>query len=131
MESSKPDERQCVATLKDADWVNSVTALPDGRLASCSHDKTVKVWDLNKPDEQQCVATLNGHNHWMTSVTALTMGGGTGSADHTVKMWDLSKPTAAMRGNTGRAYRLCSSVAALADGGWLQFLVISRESMGS
>ena len=58
-------EQLCVATLKGhSDWVLSVTALPDGRLASSSADNTVKVWDLSKPAEKQCVATLKGHSDW-------------------------------------------------------------------
>ena len=42
--------------------VTSVTTLADGRLASCSADRTVNVWDLSQPRGQQCVAKLRGHH---------------------------------------------------------------------
>ena len=87
-------QQLCVATLKGhTNVVLSVTALADGRLASCSADNTMKVWDLSKPDEQQCVATLKGHSKLVSSVTALTDGRlASCSHDNTVKVWDLSKP---------------------------------------
>ena len=57
-------QQQCVATLNGhTGGMMSVTALADGRLASCSDDKTVKVWDLSKPDGQQCVATPVSYTH--------------------------------------------------------------------
>ena len=70
----------------------SVTALADGRLAYCSGDKTVKVWDLSKPDEQQC-GDIEGHTSCVISVTALADERlASCSFDKTVKVWDLSKP---------------------------------------
>jgi len=44
-------------------------ALGDGRLASGSGDKTIRIWDLNKGGK--CVQTLTGHNCAVTSVCAL------------------------------------------------------------
>ena len=85
----------CVATLNEhAGSVNSVTALADGRLVSCSGDSNVRVWDLSKPAGQQCVATLNSHpGWWVNSVTALPNGRlVTCADDKTVKVWDLNKP---------------------------------------
>ena len=85
-------QQLCVATLKGhRGWVFSVTALPDGRLASSSVDKTVRVWDLSKPDGQQCVATLVGHTSGVNSVTELPDGRLVScSFDNTVKVWDLN-----------------------------------------
>ena len=112
-------QQQCVATLNGhTAWVRSVTPLADGRLASCSHDQTVKVWDLSKPDGQQCVATLNGHTDWVRSVTPLADGRLVSySNDRTVKVWDLSKPdgqqcVATLNGHTAWV----RSVTPLADG---------------
>ncbi len=112
-------QQQCVATLNGhTHFVNSVTPLADGRLASGSGDNTVKVWDLSKPDGQQCVATLNGHTHRVNSVTPLADGRlASCSSDKTVKVWDLSKPdgqqcVATLNGHTHRV----NSVTPLADG---------------
>ncbi|UYM16856.1 F-box/WD repeat-containing protein [Endozoicomonas euniceicola] len=111
--------QQCVATLKGhTDAVTSVTSLADGRLASGSRDKTVKVWDLSKPDGEQCVVTLEGHTRDVTSVTPLADGRlASASEDRTVKVWDLSKPdgqqcVATLKGHTN----MVTSVTPLADG---------------
>ena len=111
--------QQCVATLKGhTRGVSSVMPLADGRLASCSYDQAVKVWDLSKPDGQQCVATLKEHTNFVRSVTPLADGRlASCSDDQTVKMWDLSKPdgqqcVTTLKGHSGRVW----SVTPLADG---------------
>ncbi|UYM16869.1 WD40 repeat domain-containing protein [Endozoicomonas euniceicola] len=112
-------QQQCVATLEGhTEEVRSVTPLADGRLASASADRTVKVWDLSKPDGKQCVATLKGHTLDVISVTPLADGRlASASADKTVKVWDLSKPdgkqcVATLKGHTFYVF----SVTQLADG---------------
>ena len=35
------------------------------KLASCSTDMSVKIWDMNK---YYCIKTLNGHDHTVSSV---------------------------------------------------------------
>ena len=83
-----------MATLKGHNtFVNALTVLPDGRLASCSSDRTLKVWDLSRPKGQECVATLRGHTSAVILVTLLPDGRLVScSADKTIKVWDLSKP---------------------------------------
>jgi WD40 repeat protein len=77
----------------------SVTALGDGRLASASHDKTVRVWD---PNTGECLRVLEGHADRVNCVTALGDGRlASASGDKTVRVWTI--PTAAHFG--GRNYK--------------------------
>ncbi len=70
------------------DAVSCVTFSSDGRrLASCSWDKTIKIWDI---PTRTCLATLKGHTDRVTSV-AFTPDGkmlASGSADKTIRLWD-------------------------------------------
>ena len=65
--------------------MRGVAALPDGRLASCSHDKTVRIWDV---ETGECVQVLTGHGDWVMGVAALPDGRLASSSDKTVRLWD-------------------------------------------
>ncbi|WP_445172016.1 WD40 domain-containing protein, partial [Microcoleus sp.] len=70
------------------DWVNSVSFSPTGdRIATASHDKTAKLWDL----QGNCLVTFTGHNNSVWSVSFSPTGDriATGSYDGTAKLWDL------------------------------------------
>ncbi|KAL5372496.1 hypothetical protein DPSP01_013458 [Paraphaeosphaeria sporulosa] len=81
----------CLQTLDGhSDWVLSVAFSHDStRLASASHDRTVKIWDASSG---ACLQTLEGHSDSVYSVafshdsTRLA----SASRDRTVKIWDAS-----------------------------------------
>ena len=63
-----------------------MAALPDGRLASCSSDKTVRIWDV---ETGECMQVLTGHQLDVTGVVALPNGRvASCSGDMTVRVWD-------------------------------------------
>lgn len=69
--------------------VRSVRFSPDGlTLASCSYDKTVKVWDVKTGQE---IHTLRGHSDRVLSLTLSPDGQllVSCSADKTIKIWSL------------------------------------------
>jgi WD40 repeat protein len=85
------DWSACVQTLEGhSGGVNSVVFSTDSsRLASASHDKTVKIWDASS---SKCVRTLEGHSDWVSSVVFSADSSRLASAsdDKTVKIWDAS-----------------------------------------
>jgi WD40 repeat protein len=70
--------------------VSSVAYSPDGKaLASGSHDKTVRLWDVATGE---CLRTMTGHSGGVPSV-AYSPDGKTlaaGSHDKTVRLWDVA-----------------------------------------
>ncbi len=67
--------------------VFALTLLGDGRLASGSGDKSIKLWDVKTG---QCVQTLQGHSSYVYALTLLGDGRlASGSEDKSIKLWDV------------------------------------------
>jgi WD40 repeat protein len=65
--------------------VYSLIELSDGRLASASHDATIKLWDTT---DGICLATLIGHAWTITTLIKLNDGRlVSASWDKTIKIW--------------------------------------------
>ncbi len=45
------------------DCVRSIIKLSDEQIASCSQDKTIKIWNINNGD---CLKTIAGHSSEVT-----------------------------------------------------------------
>jgi WD40 repeat protein len=89
----------------------------DGKtLASGSHDRTIKLWNL---DTAKCHLTLQGHASWVWDIAFHPNSKILASAsyDRTVKLWDLEtgRCTRTLEGHIGAA----SSVAFSPNGQWL------------
>ena len=68
--------------------VYTLIQLNDSKIASCSFDKTIKVWDLFT---NKCILTLKGHDNYISSLIQLSDGIiASCSWDKTIKLWDLT-----------------------------------------
>ena len=68
--------------------LSTLCVLPGGRLASNSHDGTIKVWDLKTKAE---AARLEGHSEQVSALCALPDGRlASCSRDKTIRLWDVA-----------------------------------------
>ena len=103
----------------DGDWrgevsghtstVNSLAFKPNSYLlASGSHDKTIRIWDVGDRDNVRHVRTLRGHTAYVTSVAWSPDGRTLASVsdDGTVRLWNPNNGInfAVLRGHTEEVY---------------------------
>jgi WD40 repeat protein len=70
------------------DWISALCVLPDGRLASGSYDRTIRLWDVTTGAE---TARLEGHSGLVSALCVLPDGRlASGSYDRTIRLWDVT-----------------------------------------
>ena len=81
-------------TIKNAhaQWINKVITLPNNRIASCSDDKTIKIWKSNPPYSDTPITVLKGHSNWVHSLLFIKERDIiiSGSWDETLRLWNIS-----------------------------------------
>ena len=83
------DSGLCVKTLEGhSSCVWRFQELESGELISCSHDHSIKIWDLKKGS---CLKTLIGHTKFVTSIRIIRQNSTllSCSEDGTIKTWNL------------------------------------------
>jgi WD40 repeat protein len=83
-------------------WVWSVAFSSNGRLASCSSDKTIRLWQL---ETGECFQVLHGHSGAIWSAVFSPDGRylASGSDESAVRLWDVQtgEPVQTLVGHTG------------------------------
>ena len=81
-------------TIKNAhdDCIKKVIALPNNRIASCSYDATIKIWNCNPPYSNTPIKVLEGHRGWVYSLLYIRKRDImiSGSGDYTLLLWNMS-----------------------------------------
>ena len=80
---------QPIKTIKNhSSYVSSLCLTADDRLASCSYDKTIKIFNLQN---YQCDLTLQGHSYVVSYISLLSNGCLiSGSWDYSIKIWEIN-----------------------------------------
>ena len=80
-------------TIKNAhdDSIYKVITLPYNRIASCSQDKTIKIWKSNPPYSDTPIIVLTGHSDWVNSLLYIKDNVMiSGSDDKTLRFWNMT-----------------------------------------
>merc|ERR1711908_161724 len=93
-----------------ADLVRCVCPLLGGKLASCSDDKSIRIWDMGV---KRCIEVLKGHTFYVYAICSLPgMRLVSGSGDRTVRIWDLMElgDAKVLQGHAGPVYCISNIV---------------------
>jgi WD40 repeat protein len=88
MQKSEPRSHPLVSSESHSNYVFSLSwSSVSNKIASGSHDKTIKIWDGKS---LELLKTLEGHSGWVNSVSWNHDGSQivSGSQDKTIKIWD-------------------------------------------
>lgn len=100
-------EYQCLSTLQaHNDTINCMIKMDDGKLATGSYDKTIKIWN---PSQLSCEVILHGHTDKIFSLTQLNDGRlASGSRDNTIRIWNGTNWTclASLSGHSDAVFTL-------------------------
>ena len=81
-------------TIKNAhdNSIYKVITLPNNRIASCSADKTIKIWKSNPPYSDTPIKVLEGHWDYVNSLLYIKERDImiSGSFDVTLRIWNMS-----------------------------------------
>ena len=74
------------------DIIRKIIPLPNNRIATCSYDKTIKIWKSNKPYDDTPIKILIGHTNKVTSLLYIKEKDImiSGSVDGTLLLWNMS-----------------------------------------
>ena len=93
--------------------VTSLCVLSDGRLASCSSDKSIKVY--NK-ETYECELTIKGHTEGVVYISLLANGYLASSSLKEIKIWEITKDT----------YQCIQTLAG--HGGWVKKVIQLKDN---
>ena len=97
-----------------SDWVYSLCALKDGRLASCSEDCMIKVFNLK---DYSCEIEIEAHHKPVSYLTQLHNGLlASSSFDQTIKIWNISKNSLTLTATLEGHYNHVNKVIQLNNG---------------
>lgn len=103
---------------ENSGYVHSLCILKDGRLASCSSDETIKIYDQ---EFYQSELIIVGHKNQVRYITTLNNGHLlSSSSDKTMKIWEISKDK----------YNLVSTLEGH-EGTVLKAIELSNDRIGS
>ena len=79
-----------IKTINEHSSIHSLLLLSDGRLASCSQDKTIKIYNIN--NNYHCDITLEGHTNGVNYISELDNNKLIScSDDRSIKIWSISQ----------------------------------------
>ena len=73
---------------KDNSYVCSLLLLSDGRLASCSNDRTIKIFNMNN---YHCDITIKGHNNGVNYISELDNNKLISCSYKEIKIWSINQ----------------------------------------